>query len=136
MIKKLLAKYQHLITYVFFGAVTTAVNFAVYYLLFNICQLSALVSNAVAWLVAVIVAFLTNKPFVFHSNDWSWKVTIPEFFKFVVSRIGSGILETATIFLLVDVCKLDGNIVKVIISIAVIILNYITSRFIVFNKKK
>ena len=78
MIKKLFAKYQHLITYVFFGAVTTAVNFAVYYPLFNICQLSALVSNAVAWLVAVIVAFILRKttfkemsaPFVMELPDY------------------------------------------------------------------
>ena len=136
MLKELFDKYRHLIVYVIFGALTTAVNFAVYYPLYNICHVSGAVSNAIAWSVAVIAAFLTNKPFVFHSNDWSLPVTMSEFWKFVVSRIGSGLLETGVIYLLVDLFKLNGNIIKVIVSIAVIVLNYLTSRFLVFNKKK
>ncbi|MBR4864680.1 MAG: GtrA family protein [Oscillospiraceae bacterium] len=136
LIKNLFNKYRHLIIYVFFGAVTTAVNFAVYYPLYNICHVSAVISSVIAWIVAVIAAFLTNKPFVFRSNDWSLKVTLPEFWEFVISRLGSGLLETAAIYLLVVICMLDGNIIKVIVSVAVVVLNYITSRFLVFNKKK
>lgn len=136
MIKSIYIKYRHLIIYLFFGALTTAVNFLVYYPLYNFCVVSAFLSNIIAWFVAVIVAFLTNKPFVFQSKDWSVKVTAPEFAKFFVSRIGSGFLETVAVFLFVDVGQLNGNIFKIVISIVVIVLNYLTSRFFVFKKRK
>ena len=135
MLKRLFIKYQHLIVYVFFGVLTTAVNFAVYYPLYNLCDYSAAFSNGVAWCVAVIFAFLTNKPFVFCSKDWSPNVAFPEFWKFVVSRVGSGLLETGAIYLLVDIIKLNGNAIKVLISIAVVILNYLTGKFLVFKNK-
>ena len=60
----LFRKHEQIISYVFFGGLTTLVNFIVYYPLYNLCHLSASLSNILAWIVAVIFAYLTNKPFV------------------------------------------------------------------------
>ena len=129
----LFRKYQQIITYVFFGGLTTLVNFLVYYPLYNIFELNATSSNVIAWAVAVIFAYFTNKPFVFKSNDWSVNVCLPEFVKFVGSRLGSGLLETLIIRITVDILLWNGNLWKVIVSVIVVILNYITSRFFAFK---
>lgn len=134
-IRAFVDKYYDIVTYLFFGGLTTLVNFCVYFPLFNWVKLSATVSNIIAWVVAVVFAFLTNKPFVFRSHDWSQKTVIPELTKFIGCRIGSGLLETAVMWLFVDVMIFDGNWMKVILSIFVVVLNYISSKVFVFKRK-
>lgn len=133
-IQELIKKHWDIISYLFFGCVTTLVNYVVYYLLYNGAQLSGAYSNGIAWAVAVAVAFLTNKPFVFKSHDWSAKTVRPELVKFVGSRIGSGLLETVMIYITVDWLGLNGNIIKLLTSVLVMVLNYVASKWLVFKK--
>ena len=133
--RNLVKKYWSLILYLVFGVLTTLVNYIVYLPLYNYCNLSATVSNVIAWLVAVTVAFLTNKPIVFKSFDWSFKVVWPELVRFVGCRLFSGVLETALLWLTVDFLQLNGNIWKIVLSVMVIVINYIGSKFFVFHKK-
>ena len=134
-VKKIWDRYRDVLLYLIFGALTTLVNYLIYFPLYRCCALPASVSNVVAWAGAVVFAFLTNKPFVFGSHDWSKKVVLPELGKFVGSRVFSGLAETAFLALTVDVLKWHGLVMKVIVSIAVIILNYIASRWFVFKRK-
>ena len=134
-IRKIADKYWGVISYLFFGALTTLVNFLVYFPLLNWLGWSATLSNILAWIVAVMFAYITNKPFVFKSNDWSVKTVVPELSKFVGCRVGSGLLETVIILLFVDVWCWNGNWIKIIVSILVVILNYVSSKWIVFKKK-
>lgn len=133
---KLIQKYWSVISYLFFGALTTLVNFLIYFPLYNWLSMSGLVSNVIAWVVAVGFAFVTNKPFVFKSYDWSAPVLLPELSKFIGCRIASGFLETFLIWLFVDQLAKNGNWIKIIVSILVVILNYIFSKWIVFIKKE
>jgi putative flippase GtrA len=135
-VKKLYHKYYDLILYLVFGVLTTGVNYIVYLPCYNILGLSASVSNAIAWVVSVAFAFVSNKPFVFRSYDWSAKVVLPELAKFLGCRIGSGVLETAILFVTVDLLKWDGNLWKIVTSVLVVILNYVGSKLLVFRKKK
>lgn len=133
-IQALFRKYQDVISYLFFGALTTVVNYVIYLPCLNLLGLSAAASNVIAWVGAVAFAYLTNKPFVFKSHDWSLKTVIPELTKFVGCRVGSGVLETAIIFITVDWLGFDGNIMKLITSVLVVILNYFGSKLLVFKK--
>ena len=133
-IKNLVQKHWDILSYLFFGGLTTVVNYLVYLPCFNLLALSAAVSNAIAWVVAVAFAYLTNKPFVFRSHDWSAKTVIPELTKFVTCRIGSGLLETGILFLCVDLLQFNGNVWKLITSVVVVILNYVASKLLVFKK--
>ena len=135
-IKHLVHKHWDILSYLFFGVLTTAVNYLIYLPCYNWLDCSASVSNAIAWVGAVIFAYLTNKPFVFQSHDWSLKVVGPELVKFVGCRIGSGVLETAILFVTVDLLKWDGNLWKIVTSVLVVILNYVGSKLLVFRKKK
>ena len=136
MLKRLIVKYWDILSYLFFGGLTTAVNYVVYLPCYNLLGLSATLSNVIAWIAAVLFAFLTNKPFVFKSHDWSPKTVWPEFTKFVGCRIGSGVLETAIIFVTVDLLCWNGNWMKLATSILVVILNYFASKLLVFRKEK
>ena len=133
-IKNLVQKHRDILSYLFFGGMTTVVNYLVYLPCYNLLNLSAAVSNAIAWAVAVAFAYLTNKPFVFRSHDWSLKTVVPELTKFVTCRIGSGLLETGILFLCVDLLAWNGNVWKLITSVLVVILNYIASKLLVFKK--
>ena len=134
-IRAIIEKYWDILSYLFFGALTTLVNYLVYFPCYNLIHLSTVASNVIAWVVAVAFAYLTNKPFVFKSHDWSMKTVAPELAKFVGCRVGSGLLETALLFLTVDLLRWNGNLMKIILSVMVVILNYVGSKLLVFRKK-
>ena len=123
-------------SYLFFGGLTTLVSFGIYFSLYNYAAFSAAWSNVIAWIGAVLFAFLTNKPFVFQSRDWSASVVFPELGKFVGSRLFSGLLETAILALTVDVLHFHNLTMKIVASVIVVVLNYVSSKLIVFRNKK
>lgn len=143
MIKKLvilIQKYKDILLYLIFGVLTTLVNYAIYLPLCDLLntslpRIAATVSNGVAWIGSVLFAYLTNKPFVFKSHDWSSKTVFPELTKFVGCRLGSGLIETAIILLTVDILRWENFIMKVITSVLVVIMNYIASKWLVFTNK-
>lgn len=132
----LLKKYRDVLSYLFFGVLTTAVNYLVYLPCYNYFSLSAAVSNIIAWAVSVAFAFLTNKPLVFQSHDWSVSTVVPELGKFVSCRLLSGAMETGILYVTVDCLHMDGNIMKIIVSVLVVVANYFGSKLLVFRKKK
>jgi putative flippase GtrA len=133
-IMDLVKKHWDIVSYLIFGVLTTVVTYAVYLPCYNLLGLSAAISNAISWVAAVAFAFLTNKPFVFKSHDWSAKTVIPELVKFVSCRVGSGVLETAILLVCVDWLGWDGNVMKLITSVFVIVVNYVGSKLLVFKK--
>ena len=135
MLKALFAKHYDILVYLVFGILTTAVNYLVYLPCYNLLHLSSSVSNVIAWAAAVVFAYVTNKPFVFRSHDWSAKTVIPELTRFVGTRLGSGGLETLILFAFVDVMGMHGNLWKLLTSVLVVILNYLGSKLLVFRRK-
>ena len=135
MIRDFIRKHYDILAYLFFGGLTTVVNYLVYLPCFNLLHLSGAVSNAIAWVVAVAFAYLTNKPFVFKSHDWSAKTVIPELTKFVGCRVASGAAETLILLVTVDLLHWNGNIWKIVTSVLVVVMNYIASKLVVFKKK-
>ena len=134
-IRTLIEKHWDIVSYLFFGVCTTIVNYLIYIPCYNLLGMSASVSNMVAWVVAVAFAYLTNKPFVFKSNDWSATTVVPELTKFVGCRIGSGVAETIVLFLAVDLLGWNGNIWKLVTQVMVTVMNYVASKLVVFRKK-
>ena len=133
-LRALLEKYWDIVTYLVFGVLTTVVNYLVYLPLYA-AGFSASVSNAVAWVAAVAFAYLTNKPFVFRSHDWSAKTVIPELTRFLGCRVGSGVLETVILMVTVDILGWNGFIWKLVTSVLVVVLNYVASKLLIFTKK-
>jgi len=138
MLRKVLdfaKKYEELLLYLVFGFLTTVVNYLVYLLLHNDTSMLASAANVIAWIAAVAFAFVTNKPFVFKSHDWSFKILMPELGKFVSARLGSLLVETGIIFVFVDLLYWDGIIIKLVTSVIVVVLNYLASKLLVFRNR-
>ena len=133
-LKTMITAHYDLVIYLVFGALTTAVNYLVYLPCYNLLNFSATVSNVIAWVAAVAFAYLTNKPFVFKSHDWSAKTVFPELARFLGCRIGSGAAETWILFLTVDSLGWNGNLWKLATSVLVVLLNYVGSKLFVFKK--
>lgn len=133
--KAFISKYWEILSYLIFGVLTTVVNYLVYLPVYNLLGWSAAFSNIIAWVAAVIFAYLTNKPLVFRSHDWSAGTVIPELTKFVGCRVASGAAETFILLVAVDILHWNGNLWKLLTSVLVVILNYIASKLLVFRKK-
>ena len=133
-IRALVEKHWDMVSYLFFGVLTTVVNYLVYLPLYNLAGISAAVSNIIAWVAAVAFAYVTNKPFVFKSHDWSMKTVLPELGKFVGCRAASGALETELEFRTVQLSAWAGKDWKLIIGVWLGILNYVSSKLLVFRK--
>lgn len=149
-IKELLNKYKEIILYVLFGGFTTVVNLVVFWLLNKtIGETAYLVNNAIAWFVAVVFAYITNKIWVFDSKSWAFKVLIKEIPEFFLARVFSLLVEESGLWLLIEKMGFDrfsftalgfeitGKLIaKIILAVIVVILNYIFSKFIIFARKK
>ena len=123
------------ITYIIFGVLTTLVNWAIYYGLREL-NVDYKIAQIAAWIGAVIFAFFTNKHFVFQSTDYTPRVLLAEFWKFIAARLLTFAIETAFLLLTVDVLHQNDRIMKLVISVVVIILNYVFSKLFIFNRKE
>lgn len=135
-IKELYAKHRQIIAYLFFGVCSTIVNMVCYYAAFDILQLSNTLSTVIAWLAAVIFAFVTNKAFVFRSHRETVLQSLVELASFLGYRIATGVLDVLIMFLAVDYFGWNGLLWKLISNIIVTVLNYIASKFSVFKKSR
>ena len=124
------------IVYLIFGVLTTAGNWCICFLLHYKFQLSAAVSNEIAWVISVFFAYVTNKIFVFQSHSWSFKTTLPEMLKFYGGRFLTGQFETVLLSYTVDYLGLNVILWKLIAAVIVIVMNYVFSKLLIFNKKK
>ena len=136
MIKKLWFKYKELFFYGVFGVGATVINIVSYRVLANIFgKKYFLIANIIAWILAFIFAFITNKLFVFESKSWEAQIAMNEFVGFLSARLATGILDTVLMWFFVSVISLDDTLSKIIINILVIIINYIASKFFIFKKE-
>lgn len=147
-LKKLLNR--ETILYIVFGVATTVVNYIVFHLLYNVLwhQNHSLAANAVAFVAAVIFAFVVNKLFVFESRSWDAATLKREIPSFLGARIGSFGIEEAGLFMAEKVFKLGGviaitlggtsfdwiTVVKIALAFVVVALNYVFCKLFVFKK--
>ena len=134
-IKELFAKYKEQILYVFFGGLTTLINWGAYALCYNVLGVSNVPSVIIAWILGVAFAFVTNKIWVFESRSFDTKTVMRELWTFVAARLATGLLDLGIMYLAVDVLGGNGNVWKLISNVIVIILNYVFSKLIVFRKQ-
>lgn len=133
-LKTLFKKHREAISYLFFGVVTTAVNFVLYYALLYL-GMHYLWAQVIAWVGAVLVAYITNKLWVFESRVTGILPILREFSSFILSRLFSFGVETLLLFLMVDVAAISEGIAKIPVAVLTVILNYVTGKLMVFRKK-
>lgn len=138
VIKKIIKKVltREVILYVVFGILTTLVNLGSFYVMNTLWGWNENISNVIAILLAVLVAYITNKDLVFHSKAETAKEKLKEFFKFMVGRAFTMVIEFLGGLLLFQTA-IPIMISKCVVTIIVIILNFFISKFFAFaNHKK
>lgn len=136
-LKQLFHKHYELITYGIFGVLTTLVNFIINYsLLWIFGEKHYLLFIVISWVGAVIFAYITNKKYVFLDKDRTISHVIKQLLLFSAARLLSLGFETIISYIFVEWLHWDVNIVKIVASVGVVILNYIFSKLFVFVKPR
>ena len=133
--KELFMKYKEVISYLFFGVLTTVVNFVVYFACTEGLHINYLAATAVSWVAAVLFAYVTNRKWVFESKVSGFMPILREMAVFVGCRVFSGVMDMGIMFISVDMIGISDRIAKFVTQVAVVVLNYIFSKIIIFRNK-
>ena len=126
-------KLRSVISYLFFGVLSMVLNIVSFYL-FTKMGINLYISNFIAWFLAVIFAYVTNKIFVFNSLSLSKKTLLKESLLFLLFRVLSLGIDMGLMYTFISVLFIDKIISKVLVNVVVVFVNYIFSKFIIFKK--
>lgn len=137
MIKKIWDKLMNreVISYLIFGVLTTLVNWVVYGAMVKV-GIDYRIATAAAWAVSVLFAFIVNKIFVFQSYNMQPAFVVKEMTSFVACRGVSGVMEMVFMIVMVSWLRMDEYISKIIVSVIVVIVNYVFSKLFIFRKSE
>lgn len=121
--------------YLVCGALATAVNIGVYSLFYYPLKFDNGTSNVIAWIVAAIFAYITNRIIVFDSQVNSKSGLAKEIVSFFGCRLLTLAVDQAIMIFTVDKLGWNGFLMKVLSNIIVIILNFVFSKIIIFRKE-
>lgn len=151
-----------MLSYLFFGVMTTVVNLGVFFVSDKILGNGAItelsifshlfkvtfedVSTLIAWIFAVLFAYITNKLWVFESKSWKTSVVVRELISFFSARILSfvvfesfGFMVVRNVLINMDLFNSDTApkwIAKILVSVLVVIFNYVMSKLLIFKNKR
>ncbi|MFC6180051.1 GtrA family protein [Lactiplantibacillus daowaiensis] len=129
-IKRLYRRYRYFWKYAIFGFLAALVNVVAFWVLHSVMLEHYLFSNTIAWVLATLFSFFTNKAVVFRSKSsdfWHW---CREFLSFMATRGLSYFFDTFLMFVGISVLFWAPMLVKILDQVLVGIFNYGTSRLI------
>ena len=134
IIKKFLTK--EVIMYVIFGVLTTLVNLIISFALVDAFKIGGSIASAIGIVSSILFAYFTNRKWVFNTTAKGFAENLKEFWKFIAGRLVTMVIEQGGVMVLYDVLNMPFVPVKLSLTIIVIILNYIFSKFFVFKTNK
>ena len=162
MIKKLYRKYEDIILYIIFGVLTTVVSLVTQFLSSRVLRTEVIVSTIISWICSVTFAYVTNRKYVFKSEEHGAAKIAAEAARFYGARLATCFIEIAIMWLcaerfsgfFIDLMKLERfdytsgiisvfedakglneMIFKAIGMVIILISNYVLSKLLVFKKK-
>lgn len=131
IIKKFLTK--EVIMYVIFGVLTTLVNLIISFVLVGAFKIGGSIASAIGIVSSILFAYFTNRKWVFNTKAKGFAENLKEFWKFIAGRLVTMVIEQGGVMVLYDVLNMPFVPVKLSLTIIVIILNYIFSKFFAFK---
>ena len=122
--------------YLVMGALATVVNIVVYDLCYYLANIPNAVSNGIAWVVAAVFAYFTNKMCVFVTTTKDKKDLLREVTSFFGARLVTLGFDELIMIVAVDLWNWHAGLMKVIANIIVIVLNFIFSKLFIFKQDK
>ncbi len=136
LLKSLFLKYRELILYVFFGGLTTLVNWAGYWLLADVFHVPYLWATAIAQVLSILFAYVTNRIWVFESKAKGFSAVFWEMVRFFGCRAASFVLDLLCMRIGVGGLHVNDMVMKLLSNVIVVIVNYVFSKLIVFRNPK
>ncbi len=162
MLKNIYKKYEAVILYIIFGVLTTVVSFLTQAFASYVLKTPVMVSTVISWIAAVTFAYVTNRIFVFKSQERGAANIFMEVLRFFGARVTTLLMELLIMYLCADLFsqffvelmgldKLDYEnglfkaakdpykfnelIFKLFAQVLILISNYVLSKLLVFKKK-
>ena len=133
-IHQLYKDHKEIVLYALFGALTTASNILVYWFMARLVRTDTMVSAVVAWAVAVLFAYVTNRKWVFYSGASAKSGIAKELISFFACRLATGMVDWGLMLICVDFLLWNDMAVKIVANIIVIVLNYFFSKIVIFRE--
>ena len=133
-------KYEEIINYIIVGGLTTLVSLASkWILLFTVLDaasaLELQIAVIISWICAVSFAYITNRIFVFKSNN---KNILKEITSFFGARTLTLLLEMVIMWFFVTLLRMNSDtwvlIWTILSQFIILVLNYVFSKIFVFRK--
>lgn len=134
IIKKFLTK--EVIMYVIFGVLTTLVNLIISFALVGAFKIDGSIASAIGIVTSILFAYFTNRKWVFNTTAKGFLENFKEFWKFIAGRLVTMAIEQGGVMILYGHFGMAFTPVKLSLTIIVIILNYIFSKFFAFKTDK
>jgi putative flippase GtrA len=139
-IRALCIKYREIIVYLIVGVLTTIVawgcKFLFNWIFYGGTALPTVAQNTVLSIVenvsGIAFAYPTNRRWVFRSTE---PKIFREFTGFFASRLGTWGLSYVLNLLLANVLGVEYHITTILVSVVVVVGNYVISKFLIFRKK-
>ncbi len=121
------------ISYIMFGILTTMVDAITFFISNKIFDVDYIISTIIAWILAVLFAYVTNKIWVFNSNSKKIIIVIKELIAFLIARLISLVFTIIWMIITVKLLKIDEMISKLLANAFVVIMNYFFSKLFIFK---
>lgn len=116
------------------GAGTTLVNIAAFALL-TWMQAHYLLANTLSFIASVVFAYVANEQFVFRMSPAPGGIRLKRGLQFLLLRSASYAADTGLMVLMVSVLSFHELYSKITVNLAIIVLNYLISKFHIFHEE-
>lgn len=122
------------VSFALIGVVNSAIDFAVFSFAYYFLALPILVSNSMAWVVAVSGSYVMNSTITF-ATESGRKLAFDRYIGFALSQFAGFLANTLTVWCMVELAHMPawaGKLVAIFVSFAV---NFSLSHFVVFRHR-
>lgn len=127
-------QYYSILMYLVMGGITTLINIVTFYLFNSTLGLNYTIANIIAWVFAVLFAYISNKLYVFESKHNNFSELIQEISSFFGFRVLSLFMDLAVMFVCISILSMNPLLAKVLANVVVLIANYVFSKLFIFKK--
>ena len=117
------------------GLVNSAIDFAVFSFAYYYLDLPIIVSNAMAWIVAVTASYVMNTTITFAAESGR-SLGFGRYLGFAASQFAGFLANTATVWCLVELAHVPAWAGKVVAIGVSFVVNFSLSHFVVFRARR
>lgn len=123
---------NEIIRYIISGIINTVVGYGVFICLVYLLDVNPFYANAIGYIIALCIAFILNKYFVFNVKN----TQIKHFLMFIIAFIVAFFINVIVLSLFLNVLNLYPAIAQIFAMISYTVSFYIFNKFIVFKSVK